>query len=568
MAVFWNSADKSASVTLTNGDLTADATTTRGGVRATEGRSSGAHLYAVTIDGPSYSFFIEIGMSTAAHALDGTMDGSSPPTTSFGWYASMNIGDVVKVYIDLAANTAAIDVNDVEVAAFTSVPAGTWYPHVIMNDADQVTANFSATGRSGYTSFNAPVIVDLTESPVLGDTYAEELDLNALGEYTESPSLSGGYAPEISIAASATNSFSLLGTFSEELYWIEDYSEAYDLTDAYSVLATALLTEAISLSGVLSSTMITTTDVSQSITLGELYTVTAIQAVSEGMELDGSFSSTLRLIAAVTEALEGADAYTGSLNVSAAVTVTAALAMALDDQFAANIAEGMTFNDTYAVALKYIAAITAAMQLADTYTNTMTVAMLVTESMELEGAIASNITIAEALHEGLSLSMAFSLGDVDYVAWVINANTGAASRYTNFPFNSFAAVAGRHLACSEDGLYEITGDDDDGTDIDASILTGLMDFGSNVFKRVISCQIGYNGDGELLLKAVVVQGGEPKEYWYQPRSQTATGVRESVAKLGKGLKSHFWQFELINVDGADFEIDSIRWYPVALERRR
>lgn len=548
----WNSADKDNWITLTNGDLTAEQTDSEegaGGVRGTTSKTTGAGKLCVQMTVNQYAFVAEYGLAKSSHLLTDTLSETwSGIEDAIGIKSGLSEDDVVKIYFDFATGAVAIDVNDVETITFSGVDAGPWYPYARLFSTEQAIINASPTGlRSGYLRWDyEPAIEDVTESPSAQDVLSSGMD----------------------ISDTITESTALLGAFAEELYWIEDYSEAYDLADAYSVLATALLTEAISLSGVLSSTMITTTDVSQSITLGELYTVTAIQAVSEGMEMDGSFSSTLRLIAAATEALEGADAYTGSLNVSAAVTVTAALAMALDDQFAANIAEGMTFNDTYAVALKYIAAITAAMQLADTYTNTMTVAMLVTESMELEGAIASNITIVEALQEGLSLSMAFSLGDTDYVAWVINANTGAASRYTNFPFNSFATVAGRHLACSEDGLYEITGDDDDGTDIDASILTGLMDFGSNVFKRVISCQIGYNGDGELLLKAVVVQGGEPKEYWYQPRSQTAAGVRESVAKLGKGLKSHFWQFELINVDGADFEIDSIRWYPVALERRR
>jgi hypothetical protein len=38
-------------------------------------------------------------------------------------------------------------------------------------------------------------------------------------------------------------------------------------------------------------------------------------------------------------------------------------------------------------------------------------------------------------------------------------------------------------------------------------------------------------------------------------------------KMGRGVKSRYWQFTISNVDGADFEIDELVLLPIILKRR-
>jgi hypothetical protein len=38
-------------------------------------------------------------------------------------------------------------------------------------------------------------------------------------------------------------------------------------------------------------------------------------------------------------------------------------------------------------------------------------------------------------------------------------------------------------------------------------------------------------------------------------------------KLDRGVKATYWAFELENVDGADFEIESIEFMPVVMTRK-
>ena len=61
----WNSADKSASVTLSGSDLIASTTTSTGGVRGTQGRSSGVYYFEVTQSGADNNQIAGVGKSTA-----------------------------------------------------------------------------------------------------------------------------------------------------------------------------------------------------------------------------------------------------------------------------------------------------------------------------------------------------------------------------------------------------------------------------------------------------------------------------------------------------------------------
>jgi hypothetical protein len=40
-----------------------------------------------------------------------------------------------------------------------------------------------------------------------------------------------------------------------------------------------------------------------------------------------------------------------------------------------------------------------------------------------------------------------------------------------------------------------------------------------------------------------------------------------MVEVGQGLRSRYWQFELTNVDGGDFELDVLELYPLFLGRR-
>ena len=71
-----------------------------------------------------------------------------------------------------------------------------------------------------------------------------------------------------------------------------------------------------------------------------------------------------------------------------------------------------------------------------------------------------------------------------YDAWVMNKSNGAVTTYPDYEFRHLVRWNGQSIVANDVGLYEIAGNDDDGTDIDAVFGLPTSDYGSAQEKRV------------------------------------------------------------------------------------
>lgn len=184
----------------------------------------------------------------------------------------------------------------------------------------------------------------------------------------------------------------------------------------------------------------------------------------------------------------------------------------------------------------------------------------------------SNVTVSsESLLTALASASMISTangdsllpGDVSqHTAWVANAETGGFTRYENFQFNSFAKIDGVYYGCREDGIYKLEGDDDNGEPVQAMLSLGKQMFKTTSFKKVHNCYLGIASDGVMYLKVIV----EGEEYLYSSR-RSDTNMMTQRIDLGRGLRATFYEFELYNADGEDFEINNIEFLVAPLTRR-
>jgi hypothetical protein len=206
-------------------------------------------------------------------------------------------------------------------------------------------------------------------------------------------------------------------------------------------------------------------------------------------------------------------------------------------------------------------------EMADTMEST--IAMVVAK--ELQALMASQFTSTLTMQGSAEYSLEMS--DVmQYVAslaqqrvplvWVVNTDGGANSTYTGWDFNSFAVWQGRNMAAGDDGIFELVGDTDDSTPIVSSILTGKSDLGTVQHKRMAYVYVGAKAAGGMSL-TVHTDDGQVNTYDV-PAAELMANVR---AAIGKGLRSKYWQLELTNPDGSDFEIESLELVPDATIRR-
>lgn len=151
-----------------------------------------------------------------------------------------------------------------------------------------------------------------------------------------------------------------------------------------------------------------------------------------------------------------------------------------------------------------------------------------------------------------------------YRGWPVNLKNSGLTEYTNFSFNSMTRFNGEYLAAGATGLMALSGDDDNGTDIDCRVRFGLTDLNSEQLKRLEEAFATYRSVGDLTFR-VIIDGGQT--YAYTLAATGNTGMATNRAKVGKAIVSNMWCFEIENVNGLPFDFQDLTLHPVILSRK-
>lgn len=132
------------------------------------------------------------------------------------------------------------------------------------------------------------------------------------------------------------------------------------------------------------------------------------------------------------------------------------------------------------------------------------------------------------------------------IAYMTNTKTNETTRYSNFTFDHVLKFKGLYYGFKSDGIYLLTGADDDGTQIDASFRTNKSSFGSLLLKRVP--YVFLDADTDTILMPSVDDIDYP-EY--------TAGYDAKRTKLGRGIKGRYWSFAMRNVLGAPLRVKAL-----------
>lgn len=191
------------------------------------------------------------------------------------------------------------------------------------------------------------------------------------------------------------------------------------------------------------------------------------------------------------------------------------------------------------------------------------------DSLAASDTLSSAAKFIAALADGVAITMVVTFGAEEYFGFILNPFTETASTYVNYPFQSFAQFNDAYYGAADTGLYVLSGDTDAGAPISAIMRTGLTALGNTMLKRVPVAYVGYTSDGQLVMKVTTTSpDGAKVQYWYGLEPRPVSGaVTNNRVKIDRGPRSTYWQFELVNVAGANFTIDELALFPMVLERR-
>lgn len=300
-------------------------------------------------------------------------------------------------------------------------------------------------------------------------------------------------------------------------------------------------------------------------------------------------ASQVRLFAAFNSAADIAAIADGARSISAVLADQFAAATSLESLLTAYVnfadelsAEDRAFIDQL-ILLECFSALQAAVE-ADAYSifptalashavfdgttgAAVSISFLLNSSSLADSSVDSAASLLLQLQSAAVASGFFQIGEDIYEGWVYHTEGRGFTQYTNFPFTDVAEFNGRYYGVADDGIYLLEGDTDDGAPIQAAIRTGLLDFEVRQLKDAKAMYIGYTSAGQIVLKVVTTGKGDRREDWYRMKHGSSDAMRTGRFDIQRGLRSTYWQFELCNVDGADFEIDDATLVYRVLSRR-
>ena len=204
-----------------------------------------------------------------------------------------------------------------------------------------------------------------------------------------------------------------------------------------------------------------------------------------------------------------------------------------------------------------------------TLTRQQTVSLLstlaATTNLTLVGTYlldATSLLIGQSM-QSLTLPTGAELPE-DAAVWVVNLDgqSKASVQYENYGFNSFFQQDGAYYGVANDGIYELAGGTDAGDPIQAYLNLGRSNMGVQGVKHMPSVYIGAASDGKLILRTDT----DGVVRYYRARVSTADLTQQRV-DIGRGVRGTYWELEVINENGDDFDLADLTLLPVALDRR-
>lgn len=346
-------------------------------------------------------------------------------------------------------------------------------------------------------------------------------------------------------------------------------TDGLTLADAFAGIALAnALVERMEIGGAIGHTIHGGNLIADGIVMSELMILIASAHVTAGIVVGDTLANTWHAINTLADAL----VLEGVVDTTLAAISLIVDAIVADDEvmraFGVGLTDGVAVGDAAAHVLAALNQIADTVSMNDTLAPGLRVTLLLSDTVDVGDTLASTAHLQNALSDGIPLFATLQIDGGTFSGFCLNTETRGVSEYSNWPFESFARLGQSYFGAASDGVYLLEGDDDQGENIESYVRTAVLDLVGGKFARVPEAYLGYTSSGQLVLKAVVTdRNGTKAEYWYALTAQTAAAPRTGRIKLGRGLHSVYWQFELHNKDGADFSLDVLALHPLVLDRR-
>lgn len=308
--------------------------------------------------------------------------------------------------------------------------------------------------------------------------------------------------------------------------------------------------------------------VSEGMVFEDLLQVAWSLLIAQGIQLTGTAAQQVYKLDAVIDAMVATGDASSRLEAIAAVAAAMTMQGLVSNGWSASAVDALVFEEALTNTVQFVKSLLDTAQFGGSTAYTLTITAIVNEAVALDTTLAALAVMNAEASEQVLFYSSLRFGPDTFDGWVINHKL-AASRYTNFPFESMAYFNNRGYGAGDGGIYRLGGDEDAGEPIEAYVRTGLTDFGTSKQKNVPEAFFGVDGEGRIVVKTITTSAtGSKVEDWYIQKPNPGNAPREGYIKLGPGVESRYWQFEIHNKEGGELDVSDFRFTPMFLSRRK
>lgn len=295
------------------------------------------------------------------------------------------------------------------------------------------------------------------------------------------------------------------------------------------------------------------------------------ELIEEGFDVEGPAAANYWAIARVADGMTLAGVVGGWLDALLVITEAIAAKAASDAVLRMSITEDAGLQAITANALRAAQRLVADIMTAADAGAAAVIGAVLNDGVAAAIESGGFAVLVSQLAEGVDFAMHLQLDGAAYVAHAVNTATRGHTTYENYPFNSFATIGGRQYGMTDDGIRLLEGETDAGAPINGRVRLAMTNMGLTNLKRIRYGYLGMTATGAMRLKVITVDpdSRERQAHVYRVVEGPAGDGSPVQARVqvGEGLRSVYWGFELEAIDGARFELDTIKIVPVVLGMR-
>ena len=294
------------------------------------------------------------------------------------------------------------------------------------------------------------------------------------------------------------------------------------------------------------------------------------ETATETLDVTDSVSMLHKMVEAVTESLTLTDAVSDKMSFNPTIVETLAIAGAVEilntlndtitETLAAtdttkwgwleSISETLDITDAVTVKWVLMEILTESLELTEEALLNLTFNDTISESLECAATTAMKLIMNDIVEETLNLGVIVELDDELWQTWVLSTDQFHASVYSGYSFNSYAVYANTAFGCKTDGIYKLSGTQDDGVDFVSGIVLPETNFGTTRDKRFRKAYFGLAGGVSPALRVETDSGS------------TTYSISSEKVNIGRDMKGKKWVLKIQDWDSLDF----VELVPIILAR--